>query len=274
MCKTDSYNPYSNSDSPHPKGEAQELDREVYVFGPFFPEASRLMVGFQAESKTALHQNNCVFNSCCRCSQNGCRKIPQAFPVGSPHTNSCFSTLPIWGQHGFKRIAFVSARPGLLGEGWVNRVLGKTISSRGPLVDFSKGMKGCLCPEERSKGLCYFPAACSPWPHQCWLAHHFISLAAGAKAGRRLVNGATLTMESGWRRWRQQWQCPAPPPSPITEAEGRRGAVVSPWLQAAFLGPGVPRFQMPTRQTEIFLACIILLKRKQHGRHYDTCPVI
>ena len=36
MCKTDSYNSYSIPDSPHPRGEAQELDRDVCVLGLFF----------------------------------------------------------------------------------------------------------------------------------------------------------------------------------------------------------------------------------------------
>lgn len=62
------------------------------------------------------HQNNCVWNSCCSCSQNGCRKIPRTFPVGASHTSSHFSTLPIWGQCVLKRVAFVSASPGLPGE--------------------------------------------------------------------------------------------------------------------------------------------------------------
>lgn len=82
MCKTDSYNSYSIPDSPHPRGEAQELDRDVCVLGLFFLslKINGWVLGWV---KTAPRQNNCVFNSCCSHSQNGCRKIPWPFPVGS-----------------------------------------------------------------------------------------------------------------------------------------------------------------------------------------------
>lgn len=66
--------------------------------------------------KMSPHPNNCVWNSGCRGRQNGCRKIPWTFPVGASHTNSPFSTLPIWGQCVLKRVVFVSASPGLPGE--------------------------------------------------------------------------------------------------------------------------------------------------------------
>lgn len=91
------------------------------------------------------HQNICKPNSCSQCSQNGCRKIPQASLVGAPRTNSYFCTLPTWGQCGFKKGgACVSQprppRPALSKqESW-----GRPFLHGGPEVGFSKEMKSCL----------------------------------------------------------------------------------------------------------------------------------
>ena len=87
-------------------------------------------------------------------------------------------------------------------------------------------MKGYHCTEARGRRICYFMAACSPWPHQCWLSHHFISLGAKEKAGGRLVKGSTLL----WRLVREGRgaSVTAPLQPPRQGAEGREGAVVSP----------------------------------------------
>lgn len=124
-------------------------------------------------------------------------------------------------------MAFVSARPGLPGKSWVNRSPGEDhffTRARGGLF---QGKESCHCTEERGTRICYFMAACSPWPHQCWLSHHFISLGAKEKAGRRLVKGTTLL----WRlvRERSRVSVTVPLQPPRQGAEGREGAVVSPW---------------------------------------------
>lgn len=91
-------------------------------------------------------------------------------------------------------------------------------------------MKGCLCIEQRGKKICYFMVALSPWPHQCWLSHHFIALGAGEKAGRRLVNSATFAKRMV-RTGQEVTDCH--PSCPVTGAKGRRGTVVRPWNKAA-----------------------------------------
>ena len=132
-------------------------------------------------------------------------------------------------------------------------------------MDFSKEMKGAFVQRRGEPGSAVLRL---PLLHDLTSVDFLTisSLSAKEKAERRRVQGATLTTGiSQGREWASETGSPQPPDKGLRDGGG------SPDTKLPFHGLGVPRFQMPTSQPLIFLACI-LLRRKQQGP--DTCPVI
>lgn len=146
---------------------------------------------------------------------------------------------------------------------------GRPFLHEGPWWIFPREWKVAFVRRRGGKKSCSFPAAHSPWLHQCWLFHHFVCLELKARQG-----GDGWTVRPSLREWpgKARKSLMAALHAWWQRGKGRRRQSWDPETKLPCLGQDVPRFQMPASQALTFLAYIISLRRKQHGN--EICPII